>query len=220
MKSEYLLFNILIILIPITISLVFPRYNISNIPRIIRASVFGSLPILLFDFLVAGYFWKYNPKYILGINIFSLPLEELFFFITIPFAIIYAWQQFKKITKKEQHTSNTSKHLILQVLLILLIFYATLTALYYTAGVLIMTLLVINNTWIKNNLLDKTGIKFIGLVAIFTLIFNWYLTYRPIVIYNTQVKTNLLITTIPIEDFFFSFILTALVVFTYEKIVA
>ncbi len=54
------------------------------------------------------------------------------------------------------------------------------------------------------------------IVFFLTLIFNYYLTSRPVVFYNTEVNLNLRILTIPIEDFFYSFSLISIVVMSYE----
>ncbi len=44
--------------------------------------------------------WGFNPKYISGIYLFNLPIEEWLFFICIPFACTYTWHCMKVLAEK------------------------------------------------------------------------------------------------------------------------
>lgn len=39
--------------------------------------------------------WVFNTNYITGIRIFNLPIEEILFFIVIPFCGIFTWESVK-----------------------------------------------------------------------------------------------------------------------------
>ena len=45
--------------------------------------------------------WGFNPRYVLGINIGNLPLEEWFFFIAIPFACLFTYHSLNYLVKKD-----------------------------------------------------------------------------------------------------------------------
>jgi lycopene cyclase domain-containing protein len=64
---------------------------------------------------------------------------------------------------------------------------------------------------------NSTG--FIFLVILLTLIFNGYLTARPIVTYNNFLKTNLNIYTVPLEDVIYGLALIFWVIMIYEKLI-
>jgi lycopene cyclase domain-containing protein len=70
----------------------------------------------------------------------------------------------------------------------------------------------------KDSLLEQKRFwLFLGITLGLTLIFNGYLTWRPVVIYNLKLKTNLLIWTVPMEDFIYGLILNGAFVWVYEK---
>jgi len=58
--------------------------------------------------------------------------------------------------------------------------------------------------FLKTNLLfDKRFYFYLLLIVIFTLIFNGYLTWRPVVTYDVEYQLDFRISTIPVEDFFY-----------------
>ena len=58
--------------------------------------------------------------------------------------------------------------------------------------------------FLKTNLLfDKRFYFYLLLIVIFTLIFNGYLTWRPVVTYGVEYQLDFRIITIPVEDFFY-----------------
>lgn len=69
------------------------------------------------------------------------------------------------------------------------------------------------NQWLR----QKNALVFLGVVTVLTLIFNGYLTARPIVIYNLELMLPFRIGTIPVEDLLYGLCLLSLVVMTYEK---
>jgi len=57
---------------------------------------------------------------------------------------------------------------------------------------------------------------FIGVMFGFKLVFNGYLTWRPIVLYGEQFFLNVRLGTIPLEDFLFGFSMITLTVVLWE----
>ena len=56
-------------------------------------------------------------------------------------------------------------------------------------------------------------------IVCLTALFNSYLTWRPVVIYNRFVKTNIMVGTIPVEDFIYGlvFIISVIILYEYER---
>jgi lycopene cyclase domain-containing protein len=45
--------------------------------------------------------WYFNSNYITGISLFGLPVEEIMFFIVIPFCGIFTWESVKYFMKNK-----------------------------------------------------------------------------------------------------------------------
>jgi lycopene cyclase domain-containing protein len=55
----------------------------------------SAVPFILWDmFFTHLGVWRFNAAYILGIQVFNLPLEEMLFFLAIPFACLFIYRQF------------------------------------------------------------------------------------------------------------------------------
>ncbi len=72
------------------------------------AIVIPAIPFLLWDALVTGAHWHFNPLYVSGIKIINLPIEEILFFITVPFACLFTWEMIIRRAKEKQINLNWS----------------------------------------------------------------------------------------------------------------
>ena len=58
---------------------------------------------LIWDIIVtARGHWSFNTSYTTGFNIVNLPVEEVLFFIVIPFCGIFTWESVKYFMRKRQ----------------------------------------------------------------------------------------------------------------------
>ena len=85
-EYAYLLFNLCIFVA----GMVF--FRISKNPPSVRgffnAYLMVSLPFIIWDsWAVSQGHWSFNPDYIIGLYIGNLAVEEVLFFITVPFAM-------------------------------------------------------------------------------------------------------------------------------------
>ncbi len=218
MIYEYLIFNIFVIIGPLLVffsrrkSVVRPSLKSLAISILIAATFF-----VIWDYFVVNYFWFFNSKYITGVFIAGLPIEEILFFFSVPFACLLLWVNYEKYFS-EKIISNFRFYLIVFCLILALFFL--FYGIIYTSTVLFVFLgVVLVDCLLKTNLfIEKKFVTFIFLVVnILTLIFNLYLTARPVVMYNEALKTNINIITVPLEDFVFGMALISLTVIIYEK---
>ena len=101
MKYEYLIVMVLTVLVPFIKSFS-PEINFYKpIRRFITAM---TLPFVLFvtiDIIaVKRDLWTFNPDYVVGKYFMGLPIEEISFFVVVPFACIFTWETVKYFQRK------------------------------------------------------------------------------------------------------------------------
>jgi len=167
------------------------------------AIVIPAIPFLLWDALVTGAHWHFNPLYVSGIKIINLPIEEILFFITVPFACLFTWEMIIR-RAKEKPIDLQGLRLLLYLALPAGIYFFSIGK-QYTGLTLSFIFLanLVDQFLITNLLFDKRFYFYLLLIVIFTLIFNGYLTWRPVVTYGVDYQLDFRIITIPVEDFFY-----------------
>lgn len=147
----------------------------------------------------------------------NLPVEEVLFFISVPFACMLLWVNYKKYFENKINNCAVP---------FLLVYSLSIAAIFFFHGKIysgivssVFFAVVMLDMFLKTNLFTKKVflIFIFGITNILTFIFNLYLTARPVVLYNETLKTNINIITIPIEDFVYGMALIALVIIVYEK---
>ena len=96
MKIEYFLVLAISIIAPFILSFS-KNLDFYKFPARLVLSI--GIPFAIFvawDMIVtARGHWSFNPQYVTGIKIYNLPVEEVLFFIFIPFCGIFTWESVK-----------------------------------------------------------------------------------------------------------------------------
>jgi len=178
------------------------------------------IPFLIWDviFTEKGV-WGFNEDYLTGVYFFNLPIEEVMFFICIPYACVFTFFAFKYLFPNNPFNS-LHKSITIFFVLITLLFIGmgwnqlyTLTTGVFTLGILLYSL------WKEINL----GYFYLTYLAIipFFMASNGLLTGslldNPIVWYNNNENFGLRVLTIPIEDFIYALLLLALNIMLFER---
>jgi lycopene cyclase domain-containing protein len=216
--SEYLLINIGIIAGPLILSFDNKVRFYKKLPYVLFSMTLVGLIYILWDiYATADYHWSFNPLYTGSIYIFGLPVEEILFFITVPYAMLFLYEVFRyyledKITIR---INLVPAGFILSVILIitgiLMLNYSyTAIAVFSCAAYFLIA------SALKNKYLSS-GIFWIFILFSFIpfFIFNYLLTSLPVVLYNPEAILGYRVLTIPIEDFFYSFSLISFYVMAY-----
>ena len=221
MKSEYLIFNIIVLTGPLLFGAMRPFYFLDRVKYTILPIIIPAILFLIWDSTVTYSHWYFNEKYILGITIFNLPIEEILFFITVPFACLFTWEMIIRRTdeKKLEWISKIRPYIYLIIPIGILFF---ITGKHYTGlAVTFLGLAILLDQLLNTNLiLEKRFYIYLSFVLLFTLIFNGYLTWRPVVTYGVDYQLDFRIITIPIEDFIYGTALIFMNTAIYKKIIS
>ncbi|MBN2615238.1 MAG: lycopene cyclase domain-containing protein [Bacteroidales bacterium] len=178
--------------------------------KFVLPSIFLTAVVFLIpDIFFAQYgIWGFNPHYLLGINIFNLPLEEILFFIVIPYAslfIHYSFFHYFPERYPRQSVLTYTMLLSLAAMVALVFFHHREYTLY--AGILTLTSLLLAYVFVRETL-AKFFVSFL-LILIPFFIVNGLLTGSfikgEVVWYNSNEILGFRILTIPVEDFFYGF---------------
>ena len=205
MKFSYLLINFLTIFFPIVLSFDKRVAFFKSWRFIFPALLITGLLFLFWDYLFTIYgVWSFNPEYIIGFNILNLPIEEILFFITVPFACIFVYECLNYYVK-----TDLLKRFSSPISYILIAFSGLMVVLYYdrvytliTFG-LLAVVLIVTEFIVKSTIMSRFYLAYLVSLIPFYLV-NGLLTSIPIVMYNDAENMAIRVGTIPLEDHFYS----------------
>jgi len=215
--STYLIINIFIIFFPLVFSFDKNLQFFRNAKYVLASILVVSSAYILWDVIAAKRGdWAFNPEHLLGIYFLDLPLEEVLFFITVPYACIFIFETVRFYTKEKEFPFNKNLFLIPVIIFIALalIFNKqsyTFTVLLYSGAFFLLALLF-------NSTLLNSKVFWISILICFVpfLIVNYFLTAIPVVTYNNSAFSAIRVITIPLEDFLYSFSMVSLWILFYE----
>jgi lycopene cyclase domain-containing protein len=221
---NYLIIDLLI-LIPVMLIALKWKFNYYKfiIPLLISIFVVGT-SYIIWDIIVTeiGH-WSFNDKYLVGIRILGLPLEEILFFVVVPVACLFIYENLNYFLKDSRLYFNPFYYASIALLIIGLgIIYSyqgyTMLALFSVAAFLFIASFVAPEV-----LRSKLFWLYIIVSFIPFIIFNFLLTSIPIVLYNPieiwggHGWWNGRFLTIPLEDFFYNFSMLGFYFLVYIK---
>ncbi|AWR96202.1 lycopene cyclase domain-containing protein [Acidianus sulfidivorans JP7] len=213
-KPDYAMIDLMIFLPTLILSLFVKR----NYFKLFQSIAIVSPLYLFWDFLATWKdSWSFNPKYVTDIYIINLPIEEVIFFLVTPFATLLIFDfVMSKVKDREINWIPKVVSIITFILPITLLFTYNYSYTFVDILYLIMSLSV--SSLIARDLLASRNFWiFIGLSYIPFLVFDYFLTSDPIVIYGPHSILGIRITTIPIEDFIYSFSMLTLYTVFYTR---
>ncbi|MBN1801984.1 MAG: lycopene cyclase domain-containing protein [Candidatus Lokiarchaeota archaeon] len=185
-------------------------------PALFLSILVVSTGFIIWDMVVTelGH-WSFSEQYAGTLKLFNLPIGEWFFFIAVPYATIFIYECVRAYFKEK--ILEYSRYILICIGSIgftPLLFFLNKGYTIIIGIMFFITMLLISTLKFRNFQSSWTIIA-LFLSYIPFLIFNGIFTGLPIVIYNEEAIIGLRIVTIPIEDFFYSFSLIALYLFTY-----
>lgn len=218
----YLLIDILTILFPFAFSF-YPKANFSQKWKfLVPGLITGAVSFICWDiyFTQLGV-WGFNPNYVSGIYFFNLPIEEVLFFICIPYACVFTYEAVNYFVIKKIVTDLGSNFisdvLIFGSLLLGTMYHNRLytSVTFFSLGAY---LILLRRIW-SVNFLGKFFFAFIFILIPFFIV-NGILTgtglNEPVVWYNNQENLGIRLGTIPVEDVFYGMLLLLINVSIFE----
>ena len=213
----YLYLNIFTIFFPLLLSFDKKVAFYKNWPALFPAILVNALVFMAWDawFTDLGV-WGFNEEYLTGIYLFNLPLEEVLFFITVPYACVFIYDVLNAYIEKDL-LQPYAKAIALTLLLGLpLIAVVNITKLYTSITFMALALLhLVHLRYFGTRFLGRFYLAYLVHLVPF-LVVNGVLTYLPIVWYNNSYNLGLRIVSIPVEDTMYSMLMLLLTISVYE----
>lgn len=216
MNSTYLIINVFIILIPFVLSFEKKIKFIRNLfPVVISILISGAL-FISWDIDAADRGdWSFNANYVNSFRLYGLPVEEILFFITVPYSVLFIYESINYYIKNKNYIKYKPGLLIFSVLL--LGAGVLCVGINYTSTVLLIGGMIFAMIYLLGSkiFLNRAVFATLCISLIPFMIVNYILTSLPVIIYSQDAITGIKITTIPIEDFLYSISLISLCLFVY-----
>lgn len=223
MKNLYLLIDFFSVIFPLLFSF-HPKIKFQKEWKCIFPSILiTALFFIIWDiYFTKNGVWGFNPKYLTGIYFSNLPIEEILFFICIPYSCLFMYHCIKLI-KNNQFSKKTSKiisYSLITILSLLAIFNHQ-KAYTFTTFILLSSLLLYIELKAKTDYMRRFYFSYIFILIPFFIV-NGILTgsgiEEEVVWYNNSENLGIRMLTIPIEDTFYGMLMILMSVVIYNKI--
>jgi len=216
---EYLVFNLLVVIGPLALSFDSRVRFVRRWPTALFAALCLLVPYVLWDALVTGRHWWFNPHYTAGTFIGPLPAAEWLFFITVPFSSLFVWEVLRYYRPRQHAAGERRPPFWLWAALPLSGVLLWLGKEYTALVIALLALTVWADLHWGGRILARANFwPYAALLAGLMLICNGYLTARPVVLYAPAYQLDWRIGTIPVEDFLYGYSLLLGCTSLYEKI--
>jgi lycopene cyclase domain-containing protein len=221
MSNLYLILDIAAVFFPLILSFDKKVAYYKSWKAVFSAILIVGIPFVAWDiyFTQIGV-WGFNPAYLVGLEITNLPIEEILFFIIVPFACTFIFACLKAYFKElrlKMFNQVVYIGIAIYAIVVLVLGFGT----YYANIVSILALITVFILSRANNQINHLPLAFIiSLIPFF--IMNAVLTgtgiENEIVWYNDLQNSSFRFNTIPIEDVMYAWVLIGWNVFLYERI--
>ncbi len=224
-KYLYLVIDLAAISLPLLFSF-HPKANFSKKWYYLWPAIL--LPATLFliwdEWFTSMGVWGFNPEYLMGVYFFNLPLEEILFFICIPYACVFTYEAVGYFSKKDYGKPFANKITVTLIIALSLVAIFSIHRWYTFVTFLFCVLFLLYLQFkLKPDFLGKFYLSYLFILIPFFLV-NGLLTgtgiQDQVVWYNDAENLGIRIGTIPIEDTFYGMLLILMNVTLFESLQA
>jgi len=165
--------------------------------------------------------WGFDPNYITGIYLLNLPIEEILFFICVPYACVFTYEALRYLIKKDWLESYASSISVMLIMFLIVLGLLNTSRWYTGTTFLACGFFLFLHVWKwKSPYLGRFYFAFV-LILIPFFIVNGVLTgsciEKPVVWYNEDEMLGLRTGTIPFEDTFYGMLLILMNISIFEN---
>lgn len=166
--------------------------------------------------------WEFNPRYLIGNYLGNLPIEEVLFFLIIPFACVFIYEVLIYFFPRD-FFKPFGKPFVFALAPILLILGLLNLDKWYTSVNFILgaIVLVVHYRMFGDRYLGRFIFAYLVHLIPFILcngVLTGGITEEPVVVYNNAENLGIRIWTVPIEDTIYSMTLFLMNISIFEKI--
>lgn len=211
-KYLYLAINFLSVIVPLLASF-YPKAPFYQKWRFLFPAIL--LPGLLFlvwdEFFTSIGVWGFNDRYVTGLAVGHIPLEEILFFICIPYACVFTFFALQQLVPKDYlKPYHRSISLILIVALLIIGVIYIQRAYTATTFLLLAAFIAFEEYYRKAVYISRFYLTYMIILIPFFIV-NGILTgsfiEQEVVWYNNEHNLGVRLGTIPIEDTFYGMLL-------------
>lgn len=217
MSILYLSINLAVISVPILLSWVPTIYFYKNFRAVLAAFLFVSIPFIIWDiwFTSVGV-WSFSPEYTLPLKIFGLPIAEILFFVTVPYAMLFVYECIAYYVPRRDVAFASIVYVFIAVVGVFAMLISDGELYTWLIGILVTLISVVAMLFPKMTHTTHFMLYLIASLIGFVLI-NSILTGLPIVSYDEAFNTGVRIGTIPLEDFGYLYVLNISILLIFLK---
>lgn len=219
-QYTYLLINFFSLLVPFILSFENRIGYYKKWKYLFPAMTATAVFFIVWDVIfTANGVWGFNPMFVTGISLLSLPIEEILFFFCIPYSSIFAYEALGLSSKFKVQSSKFVTLVLLVVCIIGVILFHDKAYTFYTC-LFLGIFLLLQIVWIKGSYLGRFYFAYLVILIPFTIV-NGLLTGswigEPVVWYNNDENLAIRFLTIPVEDVFYGMLMLGMSVSIYEE---
>lgn len=218
---HYLLINVLIIAYPLAQSYEHRIRFLSQWKAIVTSiTIVGAIYLGWDELFTQLGVWGFNQRYLIGIYIGDLPIEEYGFFLTAPFACLFIYEVLNYFIDKDllgPYRLSIAWFFFVICLVLAVLFYPRL----YTTGAFLWAalLLALQIFKFRSEWLGRFFLAYFVALLPFFVMNSWLtgaFTEEPIVWYNNLENMGFRIGSIPFEDLIYQLAYFLLITWIYE----
>lgn len=218
-KYLYLTINVASIFVPFIASFYTKHPFYKHWKNYFKANFIVALVFILWDiyFTKIGV-WGFNERYLTGLKLVNIPIEEVLFFFCIPYSSVFVYFALNYLVKKNP-LKKYQKTITLFLAFSLMVFGIFFWDRLYTSVTFLLTSGYLWMNYFRKQNLSRIYFSYC-VTLIFFFVVNGILTGscidEPIVWYNNHENLGVRIGTIPVEDTFYGFLLIASIIQIFE----